>query len=149
MSNSHRRSHGKSDGALEFAGAQAIMLDGLQMQSNRLKVLRNLAQASSIRQSRLDGAASDIVGSIRTVQSKMDSLQQQRGKALSQREQALLNQQSEQENDDRPHGANAAAKLRTAIICRRRTGANQTNATTSSTETTGRAANSYGATVSS
>ena len=74
------------------------MIDGLQMQSNRLGVLGNLAQVSSDLQSRLEGAASDIVGSIETVLSEMDSLQQQQGQALSQHEQALLNQQSGQEN---------------------------------------------------
>ena len=95
------------------------MIDGLQMQPNRLKVLGNLAQVRSDRQSRLEGASTDIVGSIKTVLSKMDLVQQHQGQALAQHEQAIRNQQSEQEKLQMTTGHTAQMqqqKLRTEII---------------------------------
>lgn len=48
------------------------------------------------RQTRLDGAASDIAGSLKTVQSAMNSLQKKQGYALSQHDQTLLQKKYEQ-----------------------------------------------------
>ena len=94
MSSSPRRCE-KSDVALNEQ--QAIMMDGLQMQFNRLQFLGKLARRSSDRQTRLEDTVADIAGAIKTVMTKMDLMQQHQREALSQHEKALRNQHPEQE----------------------------------------------------
>ena len=73
ITNSPRRSE-RSD-AMARTEQQSTMLDGLQMKSQRLVTLSNMAQRSSERQTRWGETASDIAGSIKTVLTKMDTVQ--------------------------------------------------------------------------
>ena len=75
---------------------QAIVIGGLQTQSRRLVTLGNLVQQGTDSQARLEQTASTSVGSIHTVLTKIDSMQQQQGQALMPHEQTLANHQHAQ-----------------------------------------------------
>ena len=89
VANPPRRSE-RSD-TMALTEQQAIMIDVLQPQSQRLITLGNLVRQGTDRQSRLEQTASTIVGSIQTVLTKSDPTQRQQGRALMQHEPTIAN----------------------------------------------------------
>ena len=79
--NSPRRS--ERPDAVALQEQQAVILDGLQTQSRRWITLGNMDQQGADRQTRLEQTASNIAGPIQTVLEKIDTLQRQLGRALS------------------------------------------------------------------
>ena len=89
VANSPRRS--ERPDAMALTERQAIMIDGLQTQSQRLLTLGNSVRQDTGRQSRLEQTAPNIVGSIQTVLTKIDATQRKQGHALMQHEQKIAN----------------------------------------------------------